>query len=55
MCRYGTDAGHIRQIDSNTHYGTLDLDYTIGQESYTMLAPWTKNTKQVLTVVRLWN
>jgi Flp pilus assembly protein TadG len=48
-------AFHIRQIDSNTHYGRLDLDYPISQESYTMLAPWTKNTKQVLTVVRLWN
>lgn len=48
-------AFHIRQIDSNTHYGTLDLNYPIRQQSYTLLAPWTKNTKQVLTLVRLWN
>jgi Flp pilus assembly protein TadG len=48
-------AFHVRRIDANTHYGRLDLDYTIGQEAYTLLAPWTKNTKQVLTVVRLWN
>jgi Flp pilus assembly protein TadG len=45
----------IRQIDSNTHYGRLRLDYTVAQEAYTLLAPWTKNTKQVLTTVRLWN
>jgi Flp pilus assembly protein TadG len=45
----------IRRIDSNTHYGRLRLDYAIAQESYTLLAPWTKNTKQVLTTVRLWN
>lgn len=48
-------AFYVRQIDSNTHYGRLILDYTIGQEAYTMYAPWTKNTKQVLTAVRLWN
>lgn len=45
----------VRRIDSNTHYGRLRLDYAIAQEAYTILAPWTKNTKQVLTTVRLWN
>jgi hypothetical protein len=48
-------AFHVRQIDSNTHYGRLDLDYPIAQESYTLMSPWTKNTKQVWTTVRLWN
>jgi Flp pilus assembly protein TadG len=51
-------AFYVTQIDSNTHYGAIDLAYTLtlDQEmANSMTAPWTKNTKQVLTTTRLWN
>jgi hypothetical protein len=48
-------AFEVRQVNANIHYGRLRLNYTVSQESYTLTAPWTKNAKQVLTMVRLWN
>jgi Flp pilus assembly protein TadG len=51
-------AFYVTQVDSNTHYGAIDLNYTLtldqGMEA-SMVASWTKNTKQVLTTTRLWN
>ena len=42
----------VREIDANTHVGTLLENYTIRQDTNTLLAPWTKNTKGVITSVR---
>jgi hypothetical protein len=38
--------------DSNTHIGKLLDGYTIRQDTNTLLAPWTKNTKAAITSVR---
>ena len=42
----------VREIDANTHVGRLLENYTIREDTNTLLAPWTKTMKGVITSVR---